>query len=63
MMKFECVDGIATMQYKLFSPYEQWLPKPPDLRFIEDGHLPTVTAIKRDKFEWVGGAENMLSSP
>jgi hypothetical protein len=60
MMKFERVEGVATMQYKLFSPHTTWLPKTPTVRLIEDGHLPTVNDIEREPFEWVGGVHNML---
>ena len=34
LMKFERVEGIATMQYKLFSPHDTWLPKPPNLTIV-----------------------------
>ena len=60
LFKFELVEGIATMQYKLFSPYPTWLPRPPTLKVVEDGHLPLVTSIQRDPFEWVGGERTMM---
>ena len=59
LFKFQLVEGIATMQYKLFSPYPTWLPRPPTLKVVEDGHLPLVTSIQRDPFEWVLGERNM----
>jgi hypothetical protein len=55
MFKFELVEEIATMQYKLFLPFFTWLPKPPSLVFIEDGQLPEVAMIARDPFEWCMG--------
>ena len=60
LMKFERVEGIATMQYKLFSPHDTWLPKPPNLTIVEDGHLPLVNEIERNRFEWVIGREYMI---
>ena len=60
LFKFQLVEGIATMQYKLFSPYPTWLPRPPTLKVVEDGHLPLVTLIQRDPFEWVLGERNMM---
>ncbi len=59
MFKFELVEDIATMQYKLFSPFLTWLPKPPALGFIEDGHLPEVAIIIRDPFEWCMGKDTL----
>ena len=60
LFKFELVEGIATMQYKLFSPFPTWLPRPPSVKLIEDGHLPLVTSIQRDPFEWVGGERQLM---
>jgi hypothetical protein len=30
------------------------------LKVVEDGHLPLVTSIQRDPFEWVGGERSMM---
>jgi hypothetical protein len=46
MFKFELVEDIATMQYKLFSPFATWLPKPPSSRIIEDGDTDSVSSIR-----------------
>jgi hypothetical protein len=60
MMKFECIHGIATWQYMLFTPHGTWLPIPPTLHSISDGCLPGVEGIQRDPLEWVGGEMNMV---